>query len=517
MRVVGSLPARQKRVANVLEARAIRKVFPGVVALDSVDFQVRQGEIMGLLGGNGAGKSTLINILAGVLKPEAGQIYLDGRRAELRNPTEALNSGLAFLFQDLHLVPYLTVAENIFLGRLMPNRWGLVDQREMTKGAAKLLLTLRAAGISPESRVSELTPHDRYIVAIGRALARKASVLFLDEPTASLTGEDVESLFQSLRKLRDQGVAIVLVTHRIEEALAICDRITIFRDGRLLGVFGRADVDAKSVAFFIAGGEIERSNPEAAGGHAGAPLLRVQDLMAPGVHNVSFELLTGEIVGFVGVVGSGASDLLRALYGLAGRTSGRVELEGQQVHLRDPAECINRGLFLLPRDRKREGLFPSRLARENISIASLATFGPFLPGVIDGVREKNLAAKLGHLVGLPGSLEATIATLSGGTQQKVLVARALGARAKVLMLDEPTAGLDVRAKADLKATFRDLVQRGLGIILHDSAFGEFIGICDRFLVMKGGSVVAEVRGDVATEKELAFLSYYGSPPAISDP
>ncbi len=495
---------------TLLEAQGITKSFPGVRALDGVALRARRGRLLALLGENGAGKSTLMNILSGVFPPDAGTLRLDGREVTFSGPQAALAAGIAIVFQELNLIPHLSVAENIFLGREPRTRFGLIDFPRLNAAAAAVLKRLDLA-VEPTALIADLRVGQQQLVEIARAVSEEARVLILDEPTSSLSAHEVDVLFGVIAELKKRGVALIYITHKFEELAQVCDDVTVMRDGRVVGESRFADLTRESLVRLMAGREsketYQKSLPT-----VGEELLRAEAITLPGVgvgrpflvENVSFTLRRGEVLGIFGLVGAGRTELLETLFGLhAARATGRIFLEGQAVKFVSPAAAIAAGLALAPEDRKRDGLVLPMSVAANASLASLerTLHGGF-------VSERREAAYLTPYIERfrvkTPSLGQLIVNLSGGNQQKVILAKWLATGPKILLLDEPTRGIDVNAKREIYAFIDELAQLGLGLIVVSSELPEILALSDRVLVMCEGRQTAELaRADATPQKVLA--------------
>nr|WP_243123764.1 sugar ABC transporter ATP-binding protein [Thermaerobacter sp. FW80] len=473
----------------VLRATGIRKVFPGVIALDEVDLDLHQGEIHGLLGENGAGKSTLIKVLAGYHVPDAGRLELAGRPVTFRGPREAREAGVATIYQELTLAPDMTVAENICLGR-EPVRLGRIDRVAMRDIAQRALARL-GVDLDPDVPVRQLGVAVQQMVEIARALSMESRVLILDEPTAALTPAEVERLFTILRGLRLQGVAILYISHRLEEVLSLCDRVTVLRDGRAVATVTMAEADLDVLIRLMAGRSMtERYPPRYSS--IGDVVLDVRGATRQGVfHGVSLQVRRGEVVGLAGLLGAGRTELLRAIAGADPLDEGEVWVEGRWLPPGNPGRALRCGVALVPEDRKRQGLFLQRPLRENLTLAAL----PLLSraGWVSHRAERQLARDLVRRLAIRcRDEEQVVAELSGGNQQKAVLARWLAIKPRVLLLDEPTRGVDISAKVELYTLINSLAEDGVAIVMASSDLSELLGMCDRIMVMAGGRIVKEL-------------------------
>ena len=483
----------------LLQLRAIHKHFPGVHALAGVDFELEEGEVHALVGENGAGKSTLIKILAGVHEPTAGDYLIDAAPAAIARPQDAVAAGISVVHQELNLVPSLSVAENIFFGRL-PARRGRVLWGPLYRETEGILQQLGLA-LDPRSKVQHLSIAAQQLVEIGRALSCRARVLILDEPTSALSPTEIDALFELLRRLRRQGVGIIYISHKLEEVLGLADRATVLRDGQWVDTAPTAELDEARLIALMVGRELDQVFPKSRG-VPGPVLLEVEDLATDRVRNISFAVRRGEIVGFSGLMGAGRTELARGIFGVDRRRGGRVALDGKPVPADAPPQSRRLGLGMVPEDRRAEGLFAQLSVEENMSVSAL---GQFCRGW--HIRGQQVRQKVDELVGqlavrTPSSAQI-IAKLSGGNQQKVLIARWLiEDNLKVLIVDEPTRGVDVGAKVEIYSLLDQLAARGLGVVVISSELPELLGLCDRIYVMKGGRIRGEFERAGATKEAL---------------
>ncbi len=495
-------------MTSFLEFRNISKHFPGVQALDGVSFGVREGSVHGLVGENGAGKSTLLKILSGAHPPTSGSVLLSGQEVGFSSPRDALDAGIAVIYQELNLVPDMSVAENLLLGHL-PQRRGFI-RREKLFQTARGMLDYLTENIDLNVKVKRLPIAQRQMIEIGKALLHNAKVIAFDEPTSSLSGMETKQLFRIIEALRAEGCAIIYVSHRINEIFEICDALTVFRDGRLIETFERmSSVTHDMVVSRMVGRSIEdiygyRSR------ETGETVLDVQAVSGPGVSEpASFSVRKGEIVGFFGLVGAGRSELMRIIYGVEKAIAGKVLLNGKQVLIDSPAKALNVGIALCPEDRKLEGIIPVRDVKENINISVRKQFvraGFFL----NKARERENAADFIEKLQIKTpSMEQLAGNLSGGNQQKIILARNLSIRTAVIILDEPTRGIDVGTKSEIYRLIYSLGERGMAVVVVSSELPEIIGICDRIIVMSKGAIVAEVPRAQATEETILHYALSG--------
>lgn len=487
-----------------LELAEVSKRFPGTLALDKVDFSVSGGEVHALAGENGAGKSTLVRIIGGALGADGGYVAIDGARRDFASPRDARSAGIHVIHQELVLFPQLSVAENVFLG--MRSRWGIVRRRRWEEDAAGILDSL-GHRIDPRRLVGTLSVADRQMVEIARALASKARVLILDEPSAVIAGGEVRVLMDRLRGMRDAGVAIVYISHRLEEILALADRVTVLKDGRRIATRAVEDVTRDSLTAMMVGRSVGDVFPPPGPGveEAGA-VLRVRDLASPPrVVCGAFDLRPGEVLGLGGLAGAGRSELAEAIFGAAPVNGGAVHFLGEEVTGLPPREMIRRGMGFLTEDRKSSGLFMLLDVAANISASALDEFRR--GGLFSRKTELATARReVGRLsIAAPG-VESPVAALSGGNQQKVLFSRWSRMAPKVLILDEPTRGVDVGAKVEIYRIIRELAGSGVAILLISSELPELIGLADRVVVMREGRMAGAVERDALGEEAIMRLA-----------
>jgi len=488
----------------VLRAEGIHKRFGGVHALRGTSLVVHPGEVHTLVGENGSGKSTLLKILSGQLQPDSGTIEFAGEPTALRNATDALRRGIATVTQETTLVPDLSIAENVLLGHRKPRRAGLIDWSATRRSAREALARL-SIDLQPTRIVRHLRPDQQQMVEIARALSVDARVLILDEPTSSLTDDEVDSLFRIVRRLTEQGVATIFVTHRLNEVFRISDRITVLRDGHTVGTGAAGEFDRPRLIELMVGRALEHVGDEAGRPQSSDALLRVRGLTLPGAFaKVDLEVAPGEVVGLAGLVGAGRSELLEALFGLR-VAEGSVELAGQRVTIRNPRDAIRLHVGFVPADRKRQGLVLEMSVRENLMMASTAR--------LPRVRYPNPAEELEQVTGVISDLQirahstrAPVATLSGGNQQKVVLGKWLSTQPRLLLLDEPTRGVDVGAKAEIYKLLLDASRRDIGVVVSSSEIPELLTLCDRIVVLFRGHVAAVLSRAEATEARIAHYA-----------
>jgi ribose transport system ATP-binding protein len=486
-------------VKKVLEIGNLVKEFPGVKALQGVDLDVLEAEVHCLLGANGAGKSTLIKCVSGALEPTSGEILFQAEPLPPGDPAGTLKRGIATIYQELDLVPDLSVAESVFLAH-EPRRWPLLDLDKMYRESAALLARLGHESIPVRAKVGQLRPAAQQIVSIARALSGNVRLLIMDEPSAILDEGEVKTLFEVVRRLTAEGVGVIYISHRLDEIRRIGDRVTVLADGRTTGTGLPATTPTDELVQLMVGRKVEQLYPERLVG-TDRVLLEVRDARRlPAVRGVSLKVHAGEIVGLGGLVGSGRTELLRLVYGLDQPEAGEFLVEGKPLRSNRPGAAIRRGLGLAPEDRKSQALVLDWSGTKNVTIADLGRFSHVL---LDVRKEREQAREqLKALNTVPDDPDRIVRLLSGGNQQKVVLARWLLHKCRVLLLDEPTRGVDIATKAEIYRIISDLAQAGLGVLVVSSELDELAHICTRVLVMREGEIVAEVAGKDATEREL---------------
>jgi len=493
--------------APALAMHGIRKRFPGVVALAGVDLEVQRGEVHVLLGENGAGKSTLMKILSGAVSKDDGTIEIDGRVVEIGSPRDAQALGVRTIYQELTLVPQLSAAENIFLGREPQRLPGIVDWRRMFADAGRLLTGL-GVRIDPARPVHELGIAEQQMVEVAKALADDARILVMDEPTSALTASEINELFGTIDRLTARGTAIVYISHRLEELTRIGDRVTVLRDGRRISTCRVGEVPVSELIRLMADREVGEHFPKRRAA-PGEELLRVEGLCRRSLlHDVSFTLRRGEVVGLAGLLGAGRTELARAIVGADPHDAGTIRVRGEVVDVRHPSDMIQRRVGFLPEDRKTQGLVQGLSVGENIALPSLKQLSR--AGVVRQAEEERIASELVRDLRIKTTgLAQRAGLLSGGNQQKVMLARWLATRADVLIMDEPTRGIDVAAKVEIYELMNQLTARGAAILMISSELPEIVGMSDRILVMRLGRIVAELDAASATQERVlaAALGY----------
>ena len=488
-----------------LQFENVTKSFPGVRALDGVSFQADSGSVHALMGENGAGKSTLLKILSGVYRPNTGGLLIGGAPQAFRSTADAIRAGVAVIYQELHLVPELSVEENLYLGHL-PNSRGWVNRRALRENALRQLAGL-GEDISPTTRVGRLSIGQRQMVEIAKALTRDAKIIAFDEPTSSLSVQETDRLFRVIRSLRDSGRVILYVSHRMDEIYALCDATTVLRDGRHVETFpSLKSVPRDTLVQRMVGRSIANVFNYTARPH-GPTALEVDGIAGPGVASpVSFEVAKGEILGFFGLIGAGRSELLKLVYGATRRTAGTVRLNGVSLRAMRPSSSIRLGTVLAPEDRKKEGIVPMRSISENLNISARRHFSKFGFLIDPAMERRNAEDYVTRLAIKTPSIRQLIRNLSGGNQQKVILARWLSEKPKVVLLDEPTRGIDVGAKSEIYNIIYQLAREGVAVVVVSSELPEVMGISDRIVVMRSGKVSGVVRREEFSQERLLNLA-----------
>jgi len=489
----------------LLEMRDITKRFPGVLALNKTQLQLRPGEVHCLVGENGAGKSTMMKILAGAQPMDAGEIILDGQAIQINSPHHAQELGISMIYQEFNLSPFLSVAENIFLGREPRlGRSPFIDWKRLYREAREILGRIRVE-LDVKRPVNELSVAQQQMVEIAKALSVNAKIIVMDEPSATLTDHELAALFDLIRTLRRQGIGLIYISHRLEEIAEIGSRVTVMRDGEYVGTHDVCDVDREQIIRMMVGRELKDEFPKQTFTR-GEERLRVEALSREGAfHDVSFSLNTGEIVGLTGLVGAGRTEVARVIFGADRKTAGQLYLDGKPVAVRSPQEAIRHGIGLLTEDRKNQGLVLGMTVRENTTLSNLnkLVWGPF----VDRKRERAVAQQyVKELQIKTPSIEQVAQNLSGGNQQKVVLAKWLFTGSKVLIFDEPTRGIDVGAKVEIYKLMNALVERGVAVLVISSELPEVLGMCDRILVMHEGRLSGELARSEATQERIMHLA-----------
>lgn len=486
----------------VLEAENISKTFPGVKALNSVNIKVNEGEVLALVGENGAGKSTLTKILSGLHRADggSGKILLDGKDAHFQNSREAKENGLITIFQELSLVPGLSVAENIFLGNIPRTKMGLIDWKELNRRAEGILKEIEL-DIPPTELLGNLSISKQQMVEIARALSQGAKIIIFDEPTSSLTETEKDVLFKNIRKLKAKKVGIIYISHKMDEVFEITDRVAVLRDGQNSGELITSEASLEDIIQLMIGRVIDdyfhKNEAE-----KGAEVLKVENLTSEGLfEDISFSVRSGEVVGLYGLVGAGRSEVAESIFGARKFDSGKVYFDGKEVKIHTTSDAVELGMGFLPEDRKVQGLILGMSCKENISIAKLPRITRY--GFIAQKEEKEIFDEYKQKLSIstPGAL-AKVVTLSGGNQQKIVLGKWLSLNPRLLILDEPTRGIDVGSKAEIHKLIAKLAESGIAVIVISSEMPEMMGVSDRIITMRAGRITGEFAGDQVTEKNL---------------
>jgi rhamnose transport system ATP-binding protein len=496
---------------NILELKNVSKTFPGVKALDGVHFELKPGEIHALMGENGAGKSTFIKIITGVYHPDSGEIFMDGRPISIHTPLDAQALGIAAIYQHVTCFPDLTVAENIFMGHekainlkgLKPfglKPFGLIDWPAMNSEAQNILNRLNA-NFGPRDEMGSLSVAQQQLVEIAKALSANAKIIIMDEPTAPLSKMECTKLYDITENLREQGVSVIFISHRLEDVYRLADRVTVLRDGKYINTWEKADVVEHEIVVSMVGREITQFFPKR-DHNPGAGIFSVEGLSRTGFfRDVSFSVRSGEVLALTGLVGAGRTEICEAIYGITPYDSGTISLNGKKLHRYKPHEAIAEGIGCLPEDRHKQGLVLSWEISRNITLPALKKFLRW--GIVDRVKEDQEAGRLAGKLGVKAvSVHDKVSTLSGGNQQKVIVAKLLTADMKLIILDEPTKGVDVGAKTAIYEIINELAREGYGIIMVSSEMPEVLGMSDRIVVIRDGRVAATFNTDGADQEKI---------------
>ena len=484
----------------VLKMENIIKTFPGVVALEDVSIELYKGEVLGILGENGAGKSTLIKILAGNYIKDSGSIFVNGEKFEIKNPSEAMASGIRVIYQELNTLNNLTVAENIFIGeQLVKGPFKIVDWKAMTRKAAEILESLNVC-LDPSSVIGDLSISEKQIVEIAKAISKDAKILVMDEPTAALSEEETQSLFKIIVNLKSRGVSIIYISHRLKEIFQITDRVVVLRDGKKVQSIKTKDTNANELVALMVGRDIKEMYPKRE-----VPItetvMEVKNLTADGFSDISFNLRKGEILGIFGLLGSGRTSLVKALFGANKVKSGEIIINNEKINIKSPRVARDEKIGLVPLDRKVEGLALHMGVKENITLANIDDLGKgfLLKRNIESTKAKKWVEEMG--IKTP-TIEQEVNSLSGGNQQKVVLAKWLESGSKIIILNEPTRGIDVGAKIEIYKLMQNLCEKGSAIIMISSELPEILSIADRILVMSKGKLTAQYLRREATEENL---------------
>lgn len=498
-------------LSSIIEIMGVSKHYPGVIALQNVNWTVRKGEVHALAGKNGAGKSTLIKILGGSVQPDKGEIFLSGKKVSLTTPHESIAHGITIINQELMLIPKLSVAENILVGRLPHDRSGRVNWKQANAIAHESILQL-GLEIDPSLPVASLSVAHQQAVEIARALSRQANILIMDEPTSALASREVENLLQMVRLLSAQGKTIIYITHKLNEIFAVADRITIMRDGEIIATVVTKETTPAQVINSMVGRNLDTLFQKNESAATDEPALEVKHLTRKGAfEDISFSLHAGEILGLAGLVGAGRTEILRAIFGADPVDSGEIWVHGQLMKHLTPEKMIQAGVALAPEDRKQQGLVLSMNILDNLNLASLSRM------IRDQKKERSTAGNLFTSLSVRApSLSTLVSTLSGGNQQKIVIGKWLATSPQVILLDEPTRGIDISAKTDVHLLVQQLAQQGVGIVLVSSELQDLINVCDRLIVLHDGHIKGEFHyGELNEETIVAYAT--GSRPAALNP
>lgn len=491
-------------MAKVLEVKHVTKIYPGVVALDDVSFDVEKGEILALIGENGAGKSTVIKTIAGAIQPENGTIVIDGKEYQKLTPSIAKEAGIGVVYQEFNLVPSLSIAENVFLGDKVGSRKGLPDFKEMRRRSSEILQDL-GVKIDVNTQVQMLSTAQMQIVEIAKALVKNCKVLIMDEPSASIPMAEVGNMFRIVRKLKERGVSVIYISHRLEELFELCDRVTVFRDGKFVVTRNVADITKKDLIKYMIGRELTEKFPER-NVKIGEPVLEVKDLTGNGDFHIDMTLHKGEVLGLAGLVGAGRTELAKMICGDVKPDSGEIIVKGKAMNASSVADAVEMGIGLIPEDRKQEGAFLEYSIEWNIPVMSLRKNSR--KGLMNFKALDNLVQKYTKTLDIKTpTVKQLVRNLSGGNQQKVVVAKVLAAENDILIFDEPTRGIDVGAKQEIYKLMNRLVEEGNSILMISSEMEEMLGMSDRIIVLHEGRVSGEVlKNDFSQEKVLELAS-----------
>ncbi len=496
-----------------LKVEGIEKSFPGVKALDNINFSVKSGTVHVLCGENGAGKSTLMKIINGIYTADKGSVYINGQKVEVKNPQHARELGVSMIFQELNYIPEMSIEENLFVGNLPRTKFGTVDWKAIRTKTIQLLAD-EGLSYSPTTRLCELSVSDIQMLEIIKAISYDASIIIMDEPTSAITYKETERLFEKIAQLKARGTSIIYISHKMDEIFRIADEITVLRDGTVVETRNKDDIDINTVIKLMVGRELSDEFPKE-NVTRGEKVLEVKNLTSLGVFkNVNFDLYRGEIIGFAGLMGAGRTEVMRALFGLDEISYGEVKINGRPVKIKNVREAIKNGLAMLSEDRRRYGIIPIRSVRENTTLANLKEF--FYGGRLNSKKENSVTQRMCKNMDVKTpSYETTIQALSGGNQQKVVLAKWMVCNPDILILDEPTRGIDVGAKYEIYKLMNSLVQSGKTIIMISSELPELIGMCDRMYVMAKGEITGELqREQFSQEAIMKFATGFEKQEAI---
>jgi ABC-type sugar transport system ATPase subunit len=490
---------------NVLEMKGISKTFPGVKALSDVNLSVRKGEVHALVGANGAGKSTLMKVLSGIIQADEGEIFFKGEKVKITSPLVAQQMGISIIHQELNLVPSLSIAENIFLGRLQGRPYK-INWKQVNEKAAELL-TQVGADMAPKTLVKNLTIAQMQLVEIAKALSFQPQLMIMDEPSAVLSGPELARLFDTIASLTQNGVTVIYISHRLEEIFQICDRITIMRDGRMIETREVENITRDDIIRGIVGRDLSEEYPPRESIEIGEEILTVKNLSSKNVlHDISFGVKRGEILGLAGLVGAGRTEIARCIFGADGYDKGQIIYKGAEIKVKSPKRAISLGIALVPEDRKAHGLITKFPIRPNLTMSGLGKIGNRI-GFYSAKKERKISEELVDQLNVKTpSVEQIALNLSGGNQQKVVVGKSLFSEADVLILDEPTRGVDVGAKREMYLIIRELARKGKAVVFISSDWEELIALSDRLVVVHEGKVKGELDGAEASPDKIMQLA-----------
>ena len=487
----------------ILEMNHITKIFPGVVALDDVTFHLRRGELHAICGENGAGKSTLMKILGGIYTPESGEIIINNKHVQMLNPLDSIKQKISIIYQEFNLVPELSITENLFLGKEI--RKGIqLDRKQMLRKSQAIMAKLGLENIDCNRKISSISIATQQLVEIGKAIDNEVDILVMDEPTAVLSGKETEALFKLICKLLEKGISIIYISHRLEEVISTCHRLTIFRDGKYIATLDNDNhgILKEEIIKLMVGRDLTDYFPGKKHSKNESTVLEVRNLTQTNkFENINFKLARGEILGFSGLVGAGRTEIMQGIFGAIKVDSGEIIIDGKNLKIANPVDAINAGIALLPEDRKREGLVLEMSLSDNICLASLKEISN-KGKIMKCKKQKIVNGYIKDLQIRPALPERMMKNFSGGNQQKAVIAKWLSSNPKVVILDEPTRGIDVGAKSEIYSIINNLAENGVGIIFISSDLLELIGVCDRILVVRQGNIVGEYLKDNFSEEKI---------------
>jgi ribose transport system ATP-binding protein len=489
---------------SILELSSITKKFPGVLALDQVDFNLKEGEVHALVGENGAGKSTLIKIISGVHKKDGGEIKFKGQSVDIKGPKHSRRLGISVIYQEFNLVPYLSISENIFLGREDMKGQTIIDKKEMYQKSKKILQDL-GIDIDPNTQIADLGVAMQQMVEIAKAISMDSDIIIMDEPTAALGDNEIEELFKTIDNLKEKGISVIYISHRLKELWQVADRVTVFRDGQYIATHPISETDKDLLITEMVGRELKEQFPER-DAEIGEEILSVENLNRGDLlKDISFSLKKGEVLGFAGLVGSGRTELMRCIFGADKMDSGKISIDQKEAKIENPRSAIESGIGFITEDRKKQGLVLVRSVKENISLTDLSQVMNGM--ILKDDKDKKLAQEYIEKLNIktPGE-EQEVQFLSGGNQQKVVLAKWLIRNTKILIFDEPTRGIDVGAKKEVYSLINQLAEEGVGIIMVSSELPEILGMSDRIIVMNHGEIAGQMDIEDANQENILSLA-----------